>query len=147
MRNAGSIEDLRRALTETLQELERQNRSPGLKMPNIAEEDDSSEQLSPISPKTKQQRVLDVRRLADLPIHHVPAAPWTDVTGDNDLVSHLISVWWAWHLPVYCYMDRDLFIKDMQSGKIEASFCSPFLVNAVLAMACVSIPESSCSHY
>ena len=90
----------------------------------------------------KQLRVLDIRRLADMPLHHVPASPWTDVTGDNDLVSHLVTVWWTWHLPFYCYMDRDMFISDMQRGELGGKFCSRFLVNAVLAMACVSAPSS-----
>lgn len=35
------------------------------------------------------------------------------------------------------WIDRDLFIADMQGGDLNSRFCSPFLVNALLAVACV----------
>jgi hypothetical protein len=84
-----------------------------------------------------RHRVLDARRLSDDPLWEVPANPWTDVTDDDAFVSHLVSLWFTWYHPSFSYLDRDLFIKDMQSGDVENSlYCSPFLVNAILADAC-----------
>ncbi|KAL4910340.1 hypothetical protein BDW74DRAFT_144905 [Aspergillus multicolor] len=70
------------------------------------------------------------------PLYHVPAWPWTSVTDDSNYISHLISLYFSWNSPVQTWIDRDLFIRDMQSGNKDSQFCSPFLVNAVLAVAC-----------
>ncbi|KAL4923076.1 uncharacterized protein BDV17DRAFT_278081 [Aspergillus undulatus] len=70
------------------------------------------------------------------PLYHVPAHPWTTVTDDKNYVSHLISLYFTWGFPVQKWIDRDLFIRDMQSSRTDSRFCSPFLVNALLAVAC-----------
>jgi hypothetical protein len=89
-----------------------------------------------------RRRVMDVKRLSDDPLWKVPAKPWTKVSDDDDFVSHLVSLWFTWYHPYFNYLDRDRFIKDMQSGDPEkALYCSPFLVNAILADACVC-PQS-----
>ncbi|KAL4871456.1 hypothetical protein BDV12DRAFT_194515 [Aspergillus spectabilis] len=66
----------------------------------------------------------------------VPAQPWTSIIDDDDLVSRLISLWFTWVHPTCNFIDRDLFIRDMKSGSLSASYCSPFLVNVILADAC-----------
>ena len=66
----------------------------------------------------------------------VPASPWTQVTRDDDLVSHLVSVWNSWDGNWYDYIDLDLFLKDMRAGDLDCDYCSPMLVNALLAMSC-----------
>ncbi|BCR85993.1 Zn(II)2Cys6 transcription factor [Aspergillus chevalieri] len=76
--------------------------------------------------------VMAIQRLADIPIYRVPAKPWTTVT-DDDLVSHLISIWLTWSHPWFRWVNRDLFIRDMQAGNLDCEFCSPFLVNSILA--------------
>jgi len=83
------------------------------------------------------RRMLDVRRLADSPIYRVPAKPWTTVTDDDDLVSHLVSLFFTWSFPYFCWIDRDAIISGMQSGDLQNPYCSPFLVNAILAEASV----------
>lgn len=77
--------------------------------------------------------VMPIQRLADVPTYRVPAKPWTTVTDDDDLVSHLVSIWLAWSHPWFRWVNRDLFIQDMQAGNLDCEFCSPFLVNAILA--------------
>lgn len=84
-----------------------------------------------------RRRILDAQRASVEPLFRVPAAPWTTVTVDDDHVSHLILLWFTWVHPFYNWIDRDLFLRDMQSGKLDSKFCSPFLVNAILADACV----------
>ncbi|KAJ5097012.1 hypothetical protein N7456_007733 [Penicillium angulare] len=78
----------------------------------------------------------DQQRLSETVMLQVPAHPWTAVTNDSEFVSHLISLWFSWSHPFLNWIDRDLFIRDMQSGNLESEFCSPFLVNIILADAC-----------
>lgn len=78
------------------------------------------------------------KRLSDIVLLHVPAHPWTTVTDDDEFVSHLMSLWFTWSHPFLNWIDRDLFIRHMQAGDLESPVCSPFLVNIILADACVS---------
>ena len=68
----------------------------------------------------------------------VPARPWTTVTDDDDFVSHLISLWFTWAHPWWHWVDENHFIAAMQSGDIASPICTPYLVNMILADACVS---------
>ncbi|KAH8431703.1 uncharacterized protein LDX57_009358 [Aspergillus melleus] len=81
------------------------------------------------------RRMLDVRRLTDIPTYRVPAKPWTKLTDDDDLVSHLVSLWLTWTYPFFHWMDKDAFVRDMQAGSLDCRFCSPFLVNVILSEA------------
>ena len=69
----------------------------------------------------------------------VPAKPWTRVTADADLVSHLVSLYFAWDWPFTAVLDKEVFVRHMARGVLGSEFCSPFLVNAVLSNACVGI--------
>lgn len=94
-------------------------------------------------PETKasrrsSRRLLDVTWLSNIPLVEVPAHPWTTVTDDDGLVSFLISLWLSWSHPFCNWIDRDLFIRDMQSKDTSSTFCSPFLVNSILTEASVS---------
>ncbi|KAH8692094.1 hypothetical protein BGW36DRAFT_41532 [Talaromyces proteolyticus] len=82
------------------------------------------------------RRILDVTWLSHIPVVDVPAAPWTTVTDDDGLVSYLISLWLTWSHPFCNWIDRDLFIRDMKSKNASSKYCSPFLVNSILAEAC-----------
>ncbi|PYH90332.1 hypothetical protein BO71DRAFT_433961 [Aspergillus ellipticus CBS 707.79] len=90
-----------------------------------------------------QEADWDQIQLFDHPLYQVPAQPWTDLTHDSDYVSRLISLYFTWIHPVQGWIDRDLFIRDMQSGNPDATFCSPLLVNALLAIACcyLNLPD------
>lgn len=82
---------------------------------------------------------MDINRLSDIPIIEVSANPWTSITDDDDFVSHLISLYFTWQHSILNYLDRDLFLRDMRSRELSTHFCSPFLVNSILAVACVSL--------
>lgn len=84
------------------------------------------------------RRVLNIKRLADQPVFRVPAIPWTRITDDDHFVSHLVSLYFTWRYPCFPCLDQDMFIRDMKTAKLSSQFCSPFLVNAILADACVS---------
>ncbi|OJJ70415.1 hypothetical protein ASPBRDRAFT_619916 [Aspergillus brasiliensis CBS 101740] len=82
------------------------------------------------------RRVLNIKRLADQPVFRVPAIPWTRITDDDDFVSHLISLYFTWRYPCFPCLDQEVFIRDMKTARLNSRFCSPFLVNAILADAC-----------
>ncbi|EME43056.1 hypothetical protein DOTSEDRAFT_80583 [Dothistroma septosporum NZE10] len=63
------------------------------------------------------------------------ASPWTEVTNNDDLVSDLISWYLAFVSPFWRALEEDLFIAAMRSGDLESEYCSPCLVNAILAHA------------
>lgn len=85
-----------------------------------------------------RRNVLNIATLIDVPLIRVPAKPWTSVAHSDSDVSHLISVYFTWQNHGYPSVDQDVFVRAMQSGSIESDFCSPLLVNAMLANACVS---------
>lgn len=78
-------------------------------------------------------------RIQDLvnPILTVPANPWTTVTDDDDLVSHLISLWFTWAHQWWQWVEKESFIEAMRSGNTNSLICTPYLVNMILADACV----------
>jgi hypothetical protein len=78
-------------------------------------------------------------RIQDLvnPIISVPAKPWTTVTDDDDLVSHLMSLWLTWAHQWWQWIDRPTFIEAMKAGDLGSYICTPYLVNMILADACV----------
>ncbi|KAK5947718.1 hypothetical protein OHC33_011264 [Knufia fluminis] len=80
---------------------------------------------------------LSVKRLTDHPVHQVTSSLWTSVTQDSHLVSHLLSLWATWE---HLYPDGivlELFLRDMRAQKLGLAFCSPFLVNCILAAGCL----------
>lgn len=96
-----------------------------------------------IDTRLSRKKVLSIDYLCDTPPYRVPAAPWTTVTEDDDLVSHLVSTYCTWYHPAYPCLIRDLFINDMDSGNLDSKYCSPALVNAMLALACVDMTTIS----
>ncbi|KAE8401005.1 pathway-specific regulatory protein [Aspergillus pseudonomiae] len=80
--------------------------------------------------------VMDLNYLCDITPFRVPAKPWTTVTNDDNLVSHLVSLYFTWDYPFYAFVDQKAFIRHMTLGNVDSDLCSPFLVNALLANAC-----------
>jgi hypothetical protein len=87
-------------------------------------------------------QIMDIHYLCGIAPYKVPAKPWTKVTDDDDLVSHLISLYMTWDYPFFAFFDRETFLQHMAKGNLNSDFCSPFLVNALLANACVSAKTS-----
>lgn len=87
-----------------------------------------------------RNKVMDVGFLSYSPPISVPANPWTTVTNDDDIVSHLVSLYFVWDNTFHSFVDRHVFVKHMVAANLDSEFCSPFLVNALLANACVCFP-------
>jgi len=64
----------------------------------------------------------------------VPAAAWTGITDDANLVKHLLALYFCWEYPTFASLSKEHFLRDFQDG-IDR-YCSPILVNALLALGC-----------
>ncbi|KAI2699395.1 transcriptional regulator family: Fungal Specific TF [Penicillium roqueforti] len=65
---------------------------------------------------TFRRKVMDIHYLCDSAPCEVPAAPWTRVTADTDLVSHLVSLYFAWDWPFTAILDKEVFVRHMAKG-------------------------------
>lgn len=90
------------------------------------------------SVKRTRQNVMNISTLVDEPLVRVPAQSWTTITQDDDVVSHLISVYLTWHHSTYPAFDPEILVREARSNDLTSRYCSKFLINAVLALACVS---------
>ncbi|OJJ43164.1 hypothetical protein ASPZODRAFT_19853 [Penicilliopsis zonata CBS 506.65] len=93
---------------------------------------DDENDLTP--PPPPRRSMMGVERLSDIPLVRVPARPWTRTTTDDELVSHLVSLWLTWCQPLPALVHRHAFLQTMQTGR-PGPFCSPFLVCAILTEA------------
>ena len=82
---------------------------------------------------------LDLNSLRNS-VFKVPARPWTIVAGDG-IVSELISAFFKWDNTFGCsFIHRESFLMDIQKEDPKnAKYCSPFLVNVLCALRCVSL--------
>lgn len=61
---------------------------------------------------------------------------------DDEVASHLLSLYFAWENPTWQLVEQHLFLRDLASG--SRKFCSPLLVHTLLFFGCVmSLAPSS----
>ncbi|KAF9894603.1 hypothetical protein FE257_006491 [Aspergillus nanangensis] len=60
---------------------------------------------------------------------------WTRVTDNEQLISHLMTMYFTWHYPFFTTLSKDLFYRDYINGR-SSQYCSSLLVNAMLALGC-----------
>lgn len=70
-----------------------------------------------------------------------PITSWTNVSKDPQVIIHLLNMYWNWHYPYFTTLSRSLFYRDFLRGESHVSahrtaYCSPLLVNAMLALGC-----------
>jgi hypothetical protein len=58
---------------------------------------------------------------------------WTKVTPNQQVVNHLIGLFFTWEFPLFTMVSQKLFLRDYYHGSRD--FCSPALVNAISALA------------
>lgn len=61
---------------------------------------------------------------------------WTSVSSDDRLLRQLLGAYFVHQYPCYFPLHKDVFLDDMAAGR--SRFCSPLLVNALLAAGCQS---------
>ncbi|GKZ81166.1 hypothetical protein AnigIFM56816_005678 [Aspergillus niger] len=134
IRNHASLDEVRGYLTRVLADAQ----------PSLQDQQDAMDRLEGLrrgievesEPPRFRPQIMDIRYLCSSAPYRVPAKPWTSVTDDDDLVSHLVSLYLVWDYPFFAFFDSKTFVKHMAMGNTESDFCSPFLVNALLANAC-----------
>lgn len=77
----------------------------------------------------------------DLASNVDPITSWTEVTKDTELVVHLLNMYFTWHYSYFATLSKNLFYRDFFRGKPagflhKTTYCSPLLVNAMLALGC-----------
>ncbi|KAK4867685.1 hypothetical protein LT330_001195 [Penicillium expansum] len=77
---------------------------------------------------------VTLESLCDIPLFEVPAKPWTKITNDDYLVSHLVSLYFTWDHPCSQFLDQRIFLDHMKLRR-RSEFCTPLLVNSLLSMA------------
>lgn len=71
-----------------------------------------------------------------------PVISWSSVTADVSLVTHLINMYFNYHYAYFTAVSKKLFFEDFLKGNAAVStrnstvYCSPLLVNAMLALGC-----------
>ena len=63
-----------------------------------------------------------------------PQRAWTAITNDNNLVQHLLALYFCWEYPTFASLSKEHFLSDFRDGRQR--YCSPILVNALLALGC-----------
>lgn len=80
--------------------------------------------------------------LEEYPSDAEPIASWTQVTSDARLIMHLLNMYFTWHYTYFTTLSKSLFWRDFKQGKApndnkrKTAYCTPLLVNAMLALGC-----------
>ncbi|KAH0844597.1 C6 transcription factor [Fonsecaea pedrosoi] len=83
-----------------------------------------------------RRKTMSVEQMTDEPLFQLRARPWTTVTDDDYLVSHLVSLYFTWWNTFMHPLHEPALIEAMVAGDAMSPLCSPFLVNALLALSC-----------
>ena len=68
-------------------------------------------------------------------LNSVEPSRWTSVCSDNTLMRKLLGAYFLQEHGWYTFIQKDYFLEDMANMRLDS--CSPLLVNALLAAACV----------
>ena len=67
---------------------------------------------------------------------------WTEATSNAELIVHLLNMYFTWHYTYFTTLSKALFWHDFLLGnssklsKRKTEYCTPLLVNAMLALGC-----------
>lgn len=86
----------------------------------------------------------------------LPVSRWSRVSVDDTHLTHLVNLFFTWDNTLSRLINRDVFLETMKTGRPKDAntkdddsreyLCSPFLINALLALGCVCNPFApSCS--
>ncbi|OAP60891.1 hypothetical protein AYL99_05893 [Fonsecaea erecta] len=89
-----------------------------------------------IPPSRARKTPMSVEEMTDEPLFQLTARPWTTVTDDDYLVSHLVSLYFTWWNTFMHPLHQPSLIEAMAARDTMSPLCSSFLVNALLALSC-----------
>ncbi|KAG5922152.1 hypothetical protein E4U42_005582 [Claviceps africana] len=82
----------------------------------------------------KYRGLEQVLTYMDEPEMKTPPQTWTCITGDINLVQHLLALYFCWEYPTFASLSKEHFLQDFRDGRPR--YCSSILVNALLALGC-----------
>ncbi|KAI9724116.1 MAG: hypothetical protein M1812_000835 [Candelaria pacifica] len=79
-----------------------------------------------------------------------PIVSWTSVRSDSNVILHLMDMYFTWHYSYFTTLSKSLFYRDFLLGQQpqathrKTEYCTPLLVNAMLALGChfTSLPAA-----
>ncbi|TQV99012.1 C6 transcription factor [Cordyceps javanica] len=74
--------------------------------------------------------------IVDPRLNRINPSSWTEVSKDDNLMRAMLQHFFMYDYQWHTSFQKDYFLDDMVSGSRE--FCSPLLVNSILALVCVS---------
>ncbi|KAM3549913.1 hypothetical protein ARSEF4850_008606 [Beauveria asiatica] len=92
-------------------------------------------------------RRVDPSLFVDVPGHDLPLSNWTSVSTDDRRMNHLLNLFFTWDNTVERIIYRPILeenVRRLRRGhqgdngdNTDSDFCSPFLVNSLLALSCL----------
>jgi hypothetical protein len=76
-------------------------------------------------------------------LSEIRPSDWTVVSEDDHLMRTMLQHFFMYEYQWHASFQKDCFLDDMVSG--DRQFCSPLLVNSILAHACVRTASFSCA--
>lgn len=94
-------------------------------------------ELYPLSKRFPPQYLMSYHsaKLVDPRLEMVNVTRWTHVISDNTLFVSMLSAYLLQEYPGFPVFHKDTFLQALVDG--DRTFCSPLLVNALMAEACV----------
>jgi hypothetical protein len=86
--------------------------------------------------KCNYRRSFSTARLVDSLLDDSQPSQWTTVSSNDRLLRNILESYFVHQYPRQFFFVKNYLLEDMVSRRME--FCSPLLVNALLAKACVS---------
>ena len=80
------------------------------------------------------------RQYCDWRLNHLNISYWTCIPTTNEYAASVLSHYLETDHPMFACVDVDLFLSGLVDRTLE--HCSPFLVSALMAFACVCYPVS-----
>ncbi|KAI8627220.1 hypothetical protein F5Y19DRAFT_477789 [Xylariaceae sp. FL1651] len=114
--------------TETLLNIHHPNAYPQQPLPN-GETADSRPQTISMSGTTLEEHKFPPHK----DMRDARANQWTTVTNNDHMLANFISLYLSWDHASLRLFDEDYFLEQMVAVRTE--YCSPLLVNAILAVA------------
>ncbi|KAG7423301.1 Nitrogen assimilation transcription factor nirA [Fusarium oxysporum f. sp. raphani] len=84
--------------------------------------------------KAQYLRPVHAASIVDSRMDEIIPSKWTTVNADDDLMRTLIRAYFLYEYDWFTFFHKDYFLDDMLAG--SSTFCSPLLVNAILAVGC-----------
>ncbi|KAK2926338.1 hypothetical protein FoTM2_013203 [Fusarium oxysporum f. sp. vasinfectum] len=84
--------------------------------------------------KAQYLRPVHAASIVDPRMDEIVPSKWTTVNADDDLMRTFIRAYFLYEYDWFTFFHKDYFLDDMLAG--SSTFCSPLLVNAILAVGC-----------